>query len=42
MDFTACFVAPPRESLVSAARFLPESRSRFSRERSVLRSVAVW
>ena len=42
MDFTASFVAPPRESLVSAARFFPESMSRLRRERSVLRSVAVW
>ena len=42
MDFSTCFVPPPRESLFSAARFFPESASRFRRERSVLRSVAVW
>ena len=42
MDFSACRVPPPRESLFSAARFLPESMSRFRRVRSVFRSVAVW
>jgi hypothetical protein len=38
---SAAFAAP-RESWSSAARRPPESVSRFSRSRSVLRSVAVW
>ena len=41
-DRWAAFTAPLRETSSSATRRPPESVSRFSRMRSVLRSVAVW